>query len=232
MTSTRIPGKVLLEAGGKTMLAHHLDRLAVARHPVIVATTTKTDDDPIADIALTHGASVFRGSENDVLGRFAGAAREHALDVVVRVTSDCPLVDGELISEGIDCFIAEADDDLYLSNTLERSYPRGLDFEVFSAKALLDADTNAQGSVEREHVTPYLYRNRSGRAIMRSIRRSADASRFRITLDVPEDREVLMALIESHAAATLGAEELIALLEAHPEIAAINSGIEQKKLGQ
>src|SRR5690606_18445145 len=101
MTSTRLPGKVLTRIGGKSALEHHLDRLREADAPVIVATTTNASDDPLADRAESLGYSVFRGSEHDVLSRFAGAAREHALDVVVRVTSDCPLIDGDLVNRGI-----------------------------------------------------------------------------------------------------------------------------------
>ncbi|MCB8044824.1 hypothetical protein JM654_13600 [Microbacterium oxydans] len=90
MTSTRLPGKVLLAAGGRTLLDHHIDRLQKLDLPLVVATTTNASDDPIAALAVSRGARVFRGSETDVLGRFAGAARDAGLDVVVRVTSDCP----------------------------------------------------------------------------------------------------------------------------------------------
>lgn len=232
MTSTRIPGKIMLRAAGKTMLAHHLDRLADTGHPIIVATTVNAEDDAVAEAGMMRGARVYRGSEHDVLSRFAGAARDNDLDVVVRVTSDCPLVDGGLISEGIRIFLEEGDEALYLSNTLERSYPRGLDFEVFSAQMLMDADANAELPVDREHVTPYLYRKGSDRTVTRSVRRSVDASGYRVTLDVPEDRTVITTLIERHGAAALGAEDLIALLESHPEVTRINAAVEQKKLGQ
>ena len=99
---------------------------------------------------------MLRGSEKDVLSRFQGCAVVHELDVVVRVTSDCPLVDGALIAAAVKDFVAASDPRLYLSNTLQRTFPRGLDFEVFSASALAEAAAHATGAA-REHVTPYFY---------------------------------------------------------------------------
>ena len=139
MTSSRLPGKVLLEAGGRSMLAHHLERLRPGGERVIVATTVNAVDDPLVETATAHGAGVFRGDENDVLARFVGAAEAEDIDVIVRVTSDCPLIDPALIRRGIDKFL-ELDEPLaHVSNVLKRTYPRGFDFEVFSAAALRDA---------------------------------------------------------------------------------------------
>lgn len=232
MTSSRLPGKVLLEAGGRTMLEHHLARLGPAGAQVIVATTVNGSDDPVAELAARLGFPVFRGSEADVLSRYAGAAREHDLDVVVRVTSDCPLIDGELVKLGIDRFLAEGDEDAYVSNALVRTYPRGLDFEVFSAAALLRADAEATSAIEREHVTPYLYAREGTGNPRIHVTRDADASGLRITLDTPEDFELISRLIEQHDALDLNAERLIELLEAHPELTRLNEQIEQKKLGR
>ncbi|MDX6240537.1 MAG: spore coat polysaccharide biosynthesis protein SpsF, partial [Kribbellaceae bacterium] len=122
-TSTRLPAKVLLTAGGRTFLEHHLDRLRATDLPVIVATTTNAADEPIVEIAEKAGIPVFRGSELDVLNRFAGAIREYGLDGVVRVTSDCPLIDPDVVVAGVDRFRAEDDENLYVSNCLERTYP-------------------------------------------------------------------------------------------------------------
>jgi spore coat polysaccharide biosynthesis protein SpsF len=227
MTSTRLPGKVLMTAGGVTMLAHHVSRLQRAGLAVYVATTTNATDDPIVSATAELDVPVHRGSEDDVLGRFAGAIEEFGLETVVRVTSDCPLIDGAVVAEGIAAFERGADPDLYVSNTLERSYPRGFDYEVFSAAALRDAHAHAVAPAEREHVTPYLY---SGRHPRRSMRRPADASRYRVTLDTAEDLELIRRLIEDHHAADLDAEQIIAVLDAHPELVAINEHVEQKKL--
>lgn len=232
MTSTRLPGKVLLSAGGRTMLDHHLDRLNEAGVPVIVATTTNATDDPIASAALDRGIAVFRGSESDVLGRFSGAATEAGLDTVVRVTSDCPLIDPALLRAGIRMFDGLDDPHAYVSNVLERTFPRGFDFEVFSAAALHDAHRNALDAAEREHVTPYLYNDRSGRVSTHALTRDRDASSYRVTLDTPDDLTVIRRLIEEHGAAQLDASEIIDVLDAHPELARINAHVEQKKLGE
>ncbi|MGN8024955.1 cytidylyltransferase domain-containing protein [Microbacterium sp. 22242] len=228
-TSSRLPGKVLLEAAGRTMLAHHLERLGGIGAPVIVATTVNRTDDPIVDIARAGGALVFRGSEHDVLGRFAGAADASALDVVVRVTSDCPLIDPALVRHGIDLFLGTDDPHAYVSNTLERSYPRGFDFEVFSAEALRAADVDATGDPDREHVTPFI--RRSPDTHLHSVVRTPDASRHRVTLDTADDYALLRRLIEEHDAARLDADALIRILDAHPELTALNAHVEQKKLG-
>lgn len=234
-TSTRLPGKVLLPAGGKTLLDHHLDRLAGL--PVFVATTTNTTDDGIVALASSRGIPTFRGSEQDVLSRFTGTIREFGLSTVVRVTSDCPLIDGALVREAVDLFEAAGDPWLYVSNALERTWPRGFDLEVFSAEALLDAGEHAVEEPDREHVTPYLYANRSGRMTLRNIARAddgldRDVSMYRVTLDTAEDLELIRVLIEEYDAASLDVEGVIALLDAHPELVAINAHIEQKKLGQ
>ncbi|SFC42501.1 spore coat polysaccharide biosynthesis protein SpsF [Nocardioides terrae] len=231
MTSTRLPGKVLMKAGGVTMLSHHVTRLQRAGLAVHVATTTNATDDPLVEAAGELGVPVHRGSEDDVLGRYADAAREFGLDVVVRVTSDCPLIDGAVVAEGVRAFEAAGDPTLYLSNSVERTYPRGFDFEVFSAGALLDADRNAREQAQREHVTPYLYSGAgSDRRPMRAFRRAGDASAYRVTLDTADDFELIRRLIEEHDAAGLGAEQIIDLLDRHPELVAINAHVEQKRL--
>lgn len=231
-TSTRLPGKVLIEVGGRTLLDHHLDRLLAAGLEVYVATTTNAEDDPVAQLAARRGLGCHRGSEHDVLSRFAGLARDHDLDTVVRVTSDCPLIDGEVVRRGIAAYEDAEDPWTYVSNGLTRTWPRGFDFEVFSATALLDADEHATEPADREHVTPYLYRNASGRMTLHNVARDDDASAYRVTLDTAEDLALIRALIEEHGAADLDAEGIITLLDDHPELVALNAHVEQKKLGQ
>lgn len=231
-TSTRLPAKVLLEAGGRTFLEHHLDRLAATGLPVIVATTTNADDEPIVAIADRAGVPVFRGSELDVLSRFAGAIREHELEGVVRVTSDCPLIDADVVVAGVDRFRAEGDENLYVSNSIERTYPRGMDYEVFSAARLLKADAEATLPVDREHVTPYLHQNRTGDMRLLNLPWSGDGSQYRLTLDTQDDRKLLTTLIEEYDAAHLDCAGLVAVMEKHPELHALNHHIEQKKLGE
>jgi spore coat polysaccharide biosynthesis protein SpsF len=231
-TSTRLPAKVLRTAGGRTYLEHHLDRLGATGLPVIVATTTNPDDDPVVHLAEQAGIAVFRGSEQDVLSRFAGATRVHQLDGIVRVTSDCPLIDPEVVAEGVDSWRSEKDENLYLSNCLDRTHPRGMDYEVFSAARLLDADEQATLPADREHVTPYLHQNRPGDIRLRNLPWSGGGSQYRLTLDTPDDQKLLEILIEEYGADRLSCAELVAVLDAHPELAALNAHIEQKKLGE
>jgi spore coat polysaccharide biosynthesis protein SpsF len=230
-TSTRLPGKVLIQVAGRSLLEHHLDRLASVGVEVLVATTVNAADDPIADIAASRGLACSRGSEHDVLARFHDCAAAAALDVVVRVTSDCPLIDGRVIADGIGRYLAAGDEHLYLSNALRRTFPRGMDFEVFSASALADAALHATAPAHREHVTPYLYENAGGSTRLAHVTWPVDRSGYRITLDTPDDLTLMRALIEDHGAHRLDCAGIIALLDEHPELARINAHVEQKTLG-
>jgi len=232
VASTRLPAKVLLSVRGRTYLEHHLDRLHRTGLPVVVATTENFNDDIVVEVAGQAGVPVFRGSEDDVLSRFAGAAREHRLDGIVRVTSDCPLIDPEIVAAGVDRWRAENDLDLYLSNCLERTYPRGMDYEVFSAARLYDADAKATLRSDREHVTPYLHQNRSGDIRLLNLPWSGGGAQYRLTLDTPDDWKLLDALIEDFGAAALNCAELVAILDEHPQLSTLNAHIEQKKLGE
>jgi spore coat polysaccharide biosynthesis protein SpsF len=231
--STRLPGKVLLTAAGRSMLDHHLDRLVAAGLDVYVATTGRSADDPVADLAERRGVPVFRGSEDDVLSRFAGCATAYDLDVVVRVTSDCPLIDGALVAEGVGRFLrlrSELGDDVYLSNTLARTYPRGFDFEVFTAPALARADREATAPGDREHVTPWLYAGPHPLPHVAQVRRSVDRSQYRVTLDTVEDLELIRRLIEDHGAASLDGDGVVQVLDAHPELVALNAEVSQREI--
>lgn len=230
MTSTRLPGKVLLQAGGKTMLQHHIDRLRQAGLQVYLATTINSSDDPIAAYAAAAGIPCFRGDEQNVLSRFYGCAREHDLDVIVRVTSDCPLIDGQLVADAVRQYLAFGDDQVYLSNTLQRTFPRGFDFEIFSFPLLQEAYQHATLPEQLEHVTPYINQNKSGQVRLEHVVRTQDASQFRITLDTPEDLQLISLLIEQYQAQDMSGEEIIQLLQAHPELQKINAHVEQKKL--
>jgi spore coat polysaccharide biosynthesis protein SpsF len=229
--STRLPGKVLMEAGDRTMLDHHIDRLVTAGLPVFVATTDAQADDQLAEVVVRRDVPVFRGSETDVLSRYAGCARENQLDVVVRVTSDCPLIDGEVVAEGVARFLQlarEHGDDVFVSNTLERTYPRGLDFEVFAADALYRAEESATAPRDREHVTPWLYSGAHRLSHLVQQRWPVDRSRYRVTLDTAEDLELIRRLIEEHGAASLDCAGIIDVLDDHPELVAINAHVAQK----
>ena len=231
MGSTRLPGKVLLPAAGRPLLDYHVARLAQSGLPLYLATTTEPADDALAAYAEAHGLPYHRGSETDVLARYYETAVRFGLEVIVRVTSDCPLVDGPLIGAAVARYLADADPLEFRSNSIIRSFPRGLDFEIFSMQMLAEAHERATSPFEREHVTPYFKTSPATAGRIRNVDEvwpGGDFSRFRITLDTPQDYEVLRRLIEEHHADQLAVPELLALLESHTEIMALNAEIEQK----
>lgn len=228
MTSSRLPGKVLRTAGGASLLEHHLSRLQRAGLTTYVATTLNAADDRIVEVASGLGVETHRGSERDVLGRYAEAVRKFDLDVVVRVTSDCPLIDGDLVANSVRLFLDDGRPGLYMSNTIERTYPRGMDFEVFWAGSLLRADQLANRPAEREHVTPFLYANPEGEVVVEQVTGAQDHSGFRLTVDTEEDLALVTTLIEDYDAAHLGVDQLVDLLLDHPELAGINAAVSQR----
>ena len=228
MSSTRLPGKIFCMAAGKSMLQHHLDRLSAAGHPIVIATTTNPNDDLVSDFASQHKFHFFRGDEHDVLGRFFMANEAYSSDIIVRVTSDCPLIDASLIQQGIELYLSLNDDRSYVSNCFPRTYARGFDFEIFSSKMLKEAQHEATSAHDREHVTPYMRKHYVDR--MHNIAQHRDHGHLRLTLDAPEDLAVLTHMLEETRAINLGYEAIEDILLSHPEWIALNAHIEQKKV--
>lgn len=229
MTSTRLPGKVMMDLDGRPLLARQLGRLKLCRtaDEIVVACTSNASDDAIVELCRAEGVAVFRGSENDVLSRYLGAARAAKAGVVVRVTSDCPLICPEVCDKVVGA-LADAD---YASNTLTRTYPRGLDCEAFTMAALERTAAEAKSPAAREHVTWYMHTEALSSFRVRSVEESDDNSALRWTVDVPEDLEAVRRLWTglSLSVKALGYRDILAYALAHPEIAALNSSIEQKK---
>ena len=230
MTSTRLPGKVLLPMGGKTVLEHHVARLSKSSLPVFLATTVNATDNPIVEFAQKFNLGIYRGDEQNVLSRYYGCAQENKLDIIIRVTSDCPLIDGQIIQEAAEQYISFDNPNIYLSNCLQRTFPRGLDFEIFSFQLLEEAFKKAQRPAELEHVTPYINQNCSGQVSFKHIMLNQDKSHYRITLDTLEDFNLLKVLIEQYEAHLLPAADIIKILDEHPELVRINQQVEQKPL--
>lgn len=232
MTSTRLPGKVMLPLAGKPMLQRLVERLARAEtlDQIAVATTTNATDDVIADWCSAQDVACHRGPEHDVLARFAGAAQRHEADVVVRVTSDCPLLGPELVDQMVRSFQSPSDRCDYLSNMLEPTYPYGMAVEVFTASALYQAEAEALDPAEREHVTPFLYW-RPERYRLRSVRHEGDLTHHRWTVDTPEDYELVRRIFEALYPTNPGfrLDDVLALLRAHPDWSALNAHVEQKQ---
>jgi spore coat polysaccharide biosynthesis protein SpsF (cytidylyltransferase family) len=197
--STRLPGKILKSVGGKSLLEIHLSRLIKSRliTDFLVATTTNEEDAEIYDLSLKLNYKAYRGSEEDVLDRFYQAAREIQPDWVVRVTSDCPLIDAKLVDSVIKMAIDEKAD--YCSNTLIEEFPDGQDTEVFTFEALEYTWMNAKKTSEREHVTPYMKNNSSfhGKNLFKGVHYPGekDYSNIRMTVDEPEDLEMMRKLV-------------------------------------
>ena len=158
--STRLPAKVTREVLGRPLLAYHLERLKMIKQAdeIVVATTGNPKDDIIVNIAEKAGVGWYRGSEDDVLSRYYEAATEYGAEVVVRVTSDCPLIDPEISGRVIQEYVDSFPRFDYVSNTLRRTYPRGLDTEVFSYEILREVNGKAKEPADREHVTRYIIR--------------------------------------------------------------------------
>ncbi|WP_310559566.1 glycosyltransferase family protein [Flavobacterium sp.] len=199
--STRLPGKVLKEIGGTSLLQIHLERLKKCTKvsEIIVATTNADADTIIFDKAIEWGNSASRGSESDVLDRFYQAVRFKDADWIVRVTSDCPLIDAVLVDKVID-FVQKNDKD-YGSNGLIEHYPDGQDVEVFKFSALENAWKNAKLASEREHVTPFIRNNSDfkGGNLFTAINYpcESDFSKIRMTVDESNDFELIEILINN-----------------------------------
>jgi spore coat polysaccharide biosynthesis protein SpsF len=228
MGSTRLPGKVLKDLEGETVLARVVNRLGRARliTELLVATTDIAADDAIVEECRKLSVSVSRGAQDDVLDRYYRAAQLAQADVVVRITSDCPLIDAEVTDKTIAAFLEASPD--YASNALVRTYPRGLDTEVVSSAALGRAWQEARKSYEREHVTPYIYEHPAEFNLL-SVTNAVDHSGYRWTVDTPEDLEFVRALY-----ARLGDRsrwrDVIGLLEREPALMELNRWIKQKEL--
>ena len=228
MGSTRLPGKVLMDLHGESVLARVVQRLRRARliDCVVVATTNRPCDDVIVRECNSLQVACLRGSETDVLGRYWQAAQWFAAEVIVRVTSDCPLIDPELADETIRAFLSQPAD--YASNALERTYPRGVDTEVFTIAALERAWREAIKPYEREHVTPYMYEHPESFRLL-SVRAERDYSAYRWTLDTPEDLKLIRAIYSRFEGRDgFGWRDVLALMEREPELAELNGHVLQK----
>ncbi|MET0190093.1 MAG: glycosyltransferase family protein [Pseudonocardia sediminis] len=226
--STRLPGKVLRPLGGRPVLDWVVGaaQKAPGVDEVVVATSTDPGDDPVAERAAHLGAAVVRGPEDDVLARFTLAAREHPCDAVVRLTADCPLLDPELVGL-VAAAWRQAPDHDYVATTLVRTLPRGLDVELARVDALRDLDATATG-YDRVHVTSGLY-GEPDRFRCLGLVVSPAANDLRITLDTPEDADLLDGLVEALDGRT-GWRDVVAVLRSRPDLVARNADVRQKPL--
>ena len=217
MGSTRLPGKVLAHISGKPMLWHVVQRTrqAKALDGVMVATSVEPKDDNVAEFCDNSAFDCFRGSEEDVLDRYFQAAKQFPGSIIVRITADCPLVDSDVIDKVVGTFRDGSYD--YVSNIFPRTYPDGLDVEVFSLGALERAWLEARDPYDREHVTPYVRKNprlfRIGNVL-----HGVDLSGMHWSVDHPEDLQFVRAVYDRMKVAAFGLGELLDLLKEYPEL--------------
>lgn len=224
--STRLPGKVLLDLAGKTALDHMFGRVKRAKtlDEVWLATTDKPADDVLEKWAVVSGFPCFRGSEQDVLERYLQTARRAKAEVVIRVTSDCPLMDPAIIDLVVSGFLSGGSD--YTSNVHPATYPDGQDVEVFSLAVLERAGLNTKLNSEHEHVTAYIWKHPEIFKIQ-NISHEPDLSAHRWTLDTPADYELLKLIFEEIKRRQIFGtmEEVLEILKDHPQWSGINSHI-------
>lgn len=240
MSSTRLPGKVLLDIAGKPMIQWVIERSARAAlvSQVAVATTTHPSDDPLVEFCESQGIPCHRGSLHDVLDRYYTAARKFEADAVVRITADCPLIDPGVVDRVVSEFLGPegglggsfAFD--FATNRLpppwHRSYPVGLDTEVCSMEALERAWKEGDQPYHREHVMPYLY-EKEGRFRVRVLDHDPDYGWMRWTVDTPEDLKLVRLIFDRLA----GKEDftwldVVELFKQEPQLARINEQVQAK----
>jgi spore coat polysaccharide biosynthesis protein SpsF len=233
MTSTRLPGKILRPIMGRPMLELMIERLERCSNvdSIIVATTSNDTDNPVEALSRRLGVGCYRGSEDDVLLRVVEAAEAHGVDVIVEVTGDCPLIDPSIVDRVADVYLDGEYD--YVSNILERTYPIGMDVQVFATRDLRQVEQKTDDPADREHVSLYFYEV-PGRFRTRNVASDLPEQHreHRLTVDTIEDftliEEIFKKLYPKTPAFSL--DDILRLLEEYPELAGINKGVQQKSV--
>ncbi len=223
MGSTRLPGKVLLSLGGKTVIEQVVSRVrrSINIDEIIVATSIEKNNLPLIKKCSELGVRVFVGSENDVLDRYYQAAKLFKPSNVVRITADCPLIDSEVIDKVIETHIEKKTD--YTTNGNPPTFPDGLDTEIFTFEALEKSWKCAKLSSEREHVTPYIID--SGLFTKANVLNDTDLSAYRWTLDQKEDYEAIKTIYENFGNEYFGLKTILQFVESNPHVSNINGFI-------
>jgi spore coat polysaccharide biosynthesis protein SpsF len=229
MTSSRLPGKILLPLGDETVLGAHIKRLKQTGLPIAIATTSNKEDDPLIEVAAKHAVAITRGSELDVLQRFIDTCNQNPCDWVIRVTSDCPFIDPTLILRGLELIQNQSTTETYVSNCFPRTYARGFDFEIFHASRLNEIASQSDDPYDHEHVTPYLWKNKNGQTNILNVSDDEDNSSIRLCIDTTEDYTLCEILEDRFKASTLNYREIQNVMRTNPELGKINAHIEQKK---
>ncbi len=227
--STRLPNKVLLPLAGKPLLARMVERVLAAElaGTVVVATTTNPADDPIADLCHTEGFPCYRGDAEDVLDRHYQAGRQYGAATVIKIPSDCPLIDPRVIDRVIGYYLAQPGEFDFVSNLHPPSYPDGNDVEIMTMAALETAWREASRPLEREHTTPFFWENpqhfRLGNVFWESGMDYSMSHRW--TIDYEEDYRFIAAVYDAlyPIDRLFSLDDILDYLALHPEVAVINS---------
>jgi len=225
MTSTRLPGKVLKEVMTRPLLSYQIERLRGVRkiEKIIVATTTNREDDPIVDLCNREEVDFYRGSEHDVLDRYYQTAKKFEVEHIMRITSDCPLIDPQICKSVIDVYFKTGADFVHTGLT----FAEGVDCEILSFRSLERAWNEANLKSEREHMTLYLH-NHPGLFKKITLTNKTDDSRYRFTVDEQEDFLVVKAVLEGlykKNAQPFTTDEIKKFLDTHEEIFRLNLNI-------
>lgn len=250
--SSRLPGKVLMPIGGRPMLARQIERIRRSRlvDDIVIATTTSPADDAIADLAADCGVGVYRGSEDDVLGRIAGLLAERDVDIHVELIGDSPFTDPQIVDETIGFYLKNMDTFDYVANGMRVTYPSGMEVSVYKGSLLVDIEAGvAADDPMREHVEVHLTRN----AALRRCNLAAPAWFLRpdlfLEVDTPKDLDMVTQVFghfDAAGASHFGLAQILEFLDDHPEVGDINrrenrtwwdikpdlSGIYDSELGQ
>ena len=233
MGSSRLPGKVLKDIGGRPMLEWVVKRASRSQtiSRVVVATTTDPADQPVADFCAQAGYAYTRGDVYDVLNRYYTAAQEFEADIIIRLTADCPLIDPGVIDKTVQAFLGANPPADFAANRLPppwgRTYPIGLDVEVCSFRALEEAWQKAEQPHQREHVMPYLYEN-ADRFNILLVDHERDFGDLRWTVDTPADLDLVREVVSRFDGDDFSWLDVLALFEREPELKRINADVQHK----
>lgn len=231
MTSSRLPGKVLKKVLGRPLLQYLIERLQRCKSTgeVVIATSTDSSDDPIVALCGSLEVPVVRGPLDDVLLRYWMAAKRYEADPVIRICSDCVLIDPEIIDEALEFFLSAPQRYDYVCNFFMRCYPRGFEVEVFTQEALKQAEGKARKADEREHVTPFILRHKELFS-HGSVVSDKNLGMHRWVVDTEEDFELVNRVIEKLYPKNpeFSMEDIQQLLGEHPEWVALNANVQQK----
>lgn len=228
MNSERLPGKIMQTIGGKPMIGILIDRLRDSGIPIIIATSTNSENDQLVAYAHENGINIFRGSEDNVLERFYQAAKLVKANTIIRLTGDNPLMDGGLIAEALDYYFKQDFSRVYLSTGLSQSFPLGISAEIFSFELLEEAFNKAEIPGEFEHVTPYMHQNRPGDIKIIPYSGAMKKYHYRLSVDTESDFRLISTLVEDYGCDKKTIVEIVEVLDKHPELQLINNTVAQK----